>query len=156
MTKLKKLKLLIPPVAQVIIIAALIYGASLLLPTLSLNETIKITGLIIFTFIATLIGVAGIITFKQAQTTVNPMAPDSASSLVTHGIYRYTRNPMYLGLVILLMGEILFLAFPFGLVFIGVFIAYMNRFQIAPEEQAITRLFGDDFITYQQHTRRWI
>lgn len=153
---MNKLNLLIPPLAQFILIAMLIYVSSDLFPQVPLALWLRTSLLIVSILLAGLVGIAGIITFKRAQTTVNPMSPQAASTLVTNGIYKYTRNPMYLGLVILLLGEVIFLTSPIGLIFIPIFILYMNRFQITLEEQALEELFGEQFEKYQQQTRRWI
>lgn len=151
-----RLNLMLPPVAQAIVIALLIYFSSFVFPIMPIGFFVKVATLFLSLVLAAYVGISGIITFRRAQTTLNPMSPDSATSLVTHGIYKYSRNPMYLGLAILLSGEALFLASPVSLAFVVLFIAYMNRFQIIPEERALKALFGEVFTQYQQQTRRWI
>ena len=99
---------------------------------------------------------SGVISFRLAQTTVDPVHPERASSVVTTGIYRWTRNPMYLGFWLLLLAYAVKLSQPLALLLLPVFIGYMNRFQIIPEEQALERLFGDDYRNYCQRVRRWI
>lgn len=100
--------------------------------------------------------VAGIISFRLAKTTVNPLRPEKASSLVTSGVYRYTRNPMYVGMLFLLMAWALYLDSPWALAGPLAFVLYMNRFQIGPEEKALEALFGDDFLDYKRRVRRWL
>ena len=104
------------------------------------------------------IGVAslGVATFRRARTTVNPINPDAASSLVTEGIYRYSRNPMYLGIVLALLGWAAFLANVAALAVVPVFVVWMNAFQIAPEERALAAKFGAAFSGYREKVRRWI
>lgn len=94
--------------------------------------------------------------FAFARTTINPLDPSRASSLVTSGIYRITRNPMYLSLVLLLIAYAVrlgSLAEALGPVF---FVAYVTRFQIVPEERVLEAKFGAAFLAYKTRTRRWI
>ncbi|PKM29184.1 MAG: protein-S-isoprenylcysteine methyltransferase [Gammaproteobacteria bacterium HGW-Gammaproteobacteria-11] len=99
---------------------------------------------------------AGVLSFRNARTTVNPLKPDTASTLVSSGIYRYTRNPMYLGFATALIAWSIFLAWPVSLLGVLGFVVYMNRFQIGPEERALTRLFGAHFTQYCSQVRRWL
>jgi len=99
---------------------------------------------------------AGVIEFRRAQTTTNPMDPSSTSTLVTQGVYRLTRNPMYLGFVIVLLGWGVFLSNAATLVVVAGFIFYLTRFQIVPEERALERVFGADFRAYRRAVRRWL
>jgi protein-S-isoprenylcysteine O-methyltransferase Ste14 len=96
------------------------------------------------------------LSFWKVHTTVNPMKPSSTSSLVTSGIYHFTRNPMYLGLLFILIGWALYLANVLAFLFLPAFILYMNRFQIEPEERALTALFGQEFFEYASRVRRWL
>ena len=98
----------------------------------------------------------GIRSFRRARTTVNPLAPTRASALVKSGIYSYSRNPMYLGFSLLLTAWGVWLGSVLTLLVVPLFIAYMNRFQIMPEEQALESLFGSEYIRYQQEVRRWL
>jgi protein-S-isoprenylcysteine O-methyltransferase Ste14 len=98
----------------------------------------------------------GIVSFRQARTTVNPMKPDSASSLVVSGVYRLTRNPMYLGFLLILLGWAIFLSNALAFLFLPAFLVYMNRFQIEPEEKALHALFGEQFAAYTARVRRWL
>lgn len=107
-------------------------------------------------FIGIAIAGTGVFSFSRAKTTVNPMKPDSSSALVVSGIYRLTRNPMYLGILLLLIGWGIFLSNALAFLVLPGFVLYMNRFQIEPEERALTRLFGQAFVTYRSQVRRWI
>jgi len=98
----------------------------------------------------------GIVSFRQARTTVNPMKPDTTSSLVVSGIYRWTRNPMYLGFLLVLLGWALFLSNALAFVLLPAVIFYMDRFQIEPEERALHSLFGQQFVIYTSRVRRWL
>jgi protein-S-isoprenylcysteine O-methyltransferase Ste14 len=99
---------------------------------------------------------AGVLSFHRARTTVNPLKPQSASALVDSGVYRYTRNPMYLGFALVLLAWALFLAWPAAVLGVVAFVLYLNRFQIGPEERALDRLFGEDFARYCAQVRRWL
>jgi protein-S-isoprenylcysteine O-methyltransferase Ste14 len=103
-----------------------------------------------------LVSLAGVVEFRRARTTVNPMTPSASSFLVTTGIYTVTRNPMYLGITMLLLGWGIFLANPVSFLVLLCFIGYMNRFQIIPEERTLQSLFGSDFQAYRAKVRRWL
>ena len=100
-------------------------------------------------------GVSGVVTFRNAKTTVNPLKPH-ASSLVTWGVYAISRNPMYLGGLIMLLGWAVFLSNPLAFLFLPVYVLYLNRFQIAPEERVLMSLFGETYAAYQVRARRWL
>jgi protein-S-isoprenylcysteine O-methyltransferase Ste14 len=102
------------------------------------------------------LAVAGIREFRVARTTVNPLQPGQASSMVTSGVYRYTRNPMYLGMLCLLAGWGAWLGRWAPFCVLPVFVLYMNRFQIAAEERALEQRFGAAFREYAGRVRRWL
>ncbi|HEX7030662.1 MAG TPA: isoprenylcysteine carboxylmethyltransferase family protein [Gammaproteobacteria bacterium] len=99
---------------------------------------------------------AGVLSFQRAGTTTNPLDPGRASKLVVAGIYRYSRNPMYLGFALLLAAWGVFLGNLAALLAVAAFIIYMNRFQVAPEERALEALFGEEYRAYRRSVRRWI
>ncbi|WP_202599469.1 MULTISPECIES: methyltransferase family protein [unclassified Vibrio] len=151
-----KLELRIPPVALFIVwlilmerFASVMTFASVSLPFTWLVATICVV-------LAGYVGLAGIHEFRKMQTTVNPVKPESASRVVDSGIFAYSRNPMYLGLVILLFGAGYWLENTVALVMPYFFILYMNRFQIGPEERVLGRLFGEEYKSYLSRVRRWI
>ena len=150
------LELRVPPLA-VLLIAGLLMGLTALwAPALAWPTQIRIgAGAGILT-LGILIAVSGVVAFRRARTTVNPLRPDGASSLVASGIYRYTRNPMYLGMLLVLIGWAVYLARPWALLVLPVFVAYMNRFQIGPEERVLERIFGAEFEAYRRRVRRWL
>lgn len=153
---MNSLELKVPPVAQVIITAAAMYGVSKVLPVLNFSlpgSTVLVVGLGIIGLSS---GIMGVTQFKKAQTTPNPQALEKASSLVTNGIYQYSRNPMYLGLVLVLLGWALYLSNLLAFVLIQVFILYITRFQIQPEERMMAKKFGDKYQAYVSKVRRWI
>ncbi|WGV14256.1 isoprenylcysteine carboxylmethyltransferase family protein [Psychrobacter maritimus] len=150
------LALKVPPVAQVIITAAAMYGVSKMVPALTFSfngSTALAVGLGV---IGMSLGVMGVTQFRKAQTTPNPQALEKVSSLVTSGIYGYSRNPMYLGLVLILLGWAFYLSHFLSFVLLPVFILYMTRFQIQPEEEMMARKFGKTYQAYLNKVRRWI
>jgi len=94
--------------------------------------------------------------FLLAKTTLNPFQLETASQLVTGGIYRLSRNPMYLSLVFILLGWMVYLGSLSALFGVGLFIWYVTKFQIKPEEEGLKRLFGAAFTDYCRRTRRWL
>jgi len=100
-------------------------------------------------------GMTGVVTFLNAKTTVDPMQP-RASSMVTWGVYALSRNPMYLGGLVMLLGWAVFLSNALPFLLLPGYVLYINRFQIAPEERALTALFGQPYAAYQVRVRRWL
>ena len=94
--------------------------------------------------------------FKAAETTVNPLAPESATSLVNSGVYRRSRNPMYAGLLFILAGWALWLGSLTSVVVIALFVLAITELQIKPEEKALRELFGEDYEQYCRQVRRWV
>ena len=99
---------------------------------------------------------SGIVTFRKAKTTVSPLHPDQASSLVTMGIYQYTRNPMYFGLLLILFSFGLYLLNLASMFVLPFYVWFISKYQIMPEEEALQEVFGDDYKNYQGRVRRWI
>lgn len=94
--------------------------------------------------------------FRKQKTTVNPLEPRQASSLVTSGIFKFSRNPMYLGMLIILLSISFKFNFIGGMIISLSFYVFITNFQILPEEKAMKELFGDKFVQYSNTTRRWI
>lgn len=101
------------------------------------------------------IGLISLYQFYQRKTTISPLTPEKVSYLVTGGIYKYTRNPMYLALLLLLLAWGLYLGNAFNMLVAAGFVSYMNRFQIIPEEMVLTNRFGKDYQKYLIQVRRW-
>lgn len=102
------------------------------------------------------ISLSAVATFKHARTTVDPRRPTEATTLITSGIYLYSRNPMYLGVILVLVGWALFLGNLLSALLIVGFVLYINRYQILPEERLLQEKFGADFLAYKDKVRRWI
>jgi len=132
------------------------WWVSRLTPAFQLGIEQRIAVLLIFAAAGTAVGLAGVASFRKANTTVNPMTPDACSSLVDSGIFSFSRNPMYLALLLALLGWGVFLHNFYSLALTVVFVVYMNRFQIRPEERALEKVFGSAFLEYKQKVRRWI
>ena len=144
----------IPPPIVTLICALIIYFSSLFFPsyTFPLFNALSIlilgSGLLLI-FLA-------VKSFKKAQTTINPFQPDLASFLVTDGVFKYPRNPMYLGMLfILIFISLRFNLIGGSLVALG-FVIYITKYQIVPEEIAMVKLFNDKFIAYKSRVRRWL
>lgn len=103
-----------------------------------------------------ILGAASLAQFTQARTTVHPTHPDRASVLVTGGIFRITRNPMYLGLAVFLVAYSFYRMHPAGIAALAFFIGFITRFQIIPEERALAARFGAAYEEYRKRVRRWI
>lgn len=153
---MKSLELKVPPVLQVLIIAFVMYGLSGLLPNLQVmafGTNWLAIGLVL---VGMALAIMGVLAFKKARTTVNPHTPEKSASLVTNGIYHYTRNPMYLGMLLVLLGWAFYLSNFAALLVLPVFIIYMSRFQIQPEERFMKQKFGDEYRAYIMKVRRWL
>ena len=94
--------------------------------------------------------------FRHAQTTVNPLDPSASTALVTTGVYRYTRNPMYLGHSVILLGWAWYLQHVAAFVAVGAFVVYVTRFQIVPEERMLAGRFPDRYADFRRRVRRWV
>jgi protein-S-isoprenylcysteine O-methyltransferase Ste14 len=148
------LKNKIPPPIVTLVFAALIYLSADLLPHLMFEGQTFLSSIIaIFGLIILLLAVKAFVQFK---TTINPLKPETTSVLVTSGIFKLSRNPMYLGMLLLIISLWIKTGAVLGFILVAGFIAYLNYFQIFPEEQAMKRLFSDKYKTYCQQVRRWL
>ena len=102
------------------------------------------------------VNILAVITFRRGKTTINPLKPDTASQLMRTGIYRLSRNPMYLGMLLMLCAWTIWLGNLINLVALPLFVWYMTKFQIIPEELALAELFQEEFSTFKAEVRRWI
>jgi protein-S-isoprenylcysteine O-methyltransferase Ste14 len=125
-------------------------------PFLPVPDIVRISAGALFFAAGVAVAVAGVISFRRAETTVNPLKPESATSLVSTGVFAVTRNPMYLGLLLALVGWAMYLAAPVPLIGPVGFWLYIDRFQIVPEERALKKLFGNHFDEYAANVRRWL
>jgi len=146
----------IPPPLVAIIFAAGMWELSKFTSILMLTATVKYSLIISFVFIGIFFALSGAVSFRLAKTTVNPLKPDTASALVTSGIYQFTRNPMYVGFVAFLFAWASFLGSVWAVALIAVYIAFIQRFQVIPEERALTNIFKSEFVEYKAQVRPWL
>jgi len=136
--------------------AAIMWLGAWLVPAL----TFRLPGRSFLTLAAAVAGAAisvlAVLAFRRAGTTVNPMNPDSSSSLVVSGIYTRSRNPMYLGLLLILLAWGMYLSNAMAFLILPGFMWYMNRFQIEPEERVLASRFGEQFDSYASRVPRWL
>lgn len=153
---MSSLELKIPPLVVACISAFLMYLLSLNTLSLALYIEHGTTIAITFLLTGTSIALAGVSAFRTHSTTVNPTTPQMSSTVVKTGIYRFTRNPMYLGFSLILIGQAIYLSNAASVLGIPIFITYINIFQIKPEERFLTDKFGEKFSEYMQSVPRWI
>ncbi|BCG25283.1 membrane protein [Pseudomonas tohonis] len=146
----------IPPVLATLVCALLMALLAYLLPPVGIAWAWRLGAALALAALGAGVCLAGVASFRRARTTVNPLVPEQASSLVQAGIYRHTRNPMYLGFAILLVAWAALLGAPLSLFAVAGFVMYLDRFQIVPEERALAGLFGADYTRYRERVRRWV
>jgi protein-S-isoprenylcysteine O-methyltransferase Ste14 len=150
------MELKIIPVIQVFIALLLMATLKLLLPGLSMLWPAHISIALLLLSIGICIGLWAIIAFRFHKTTVNPTKPEASSTVVSSGIYAFSRNPMYLAMLISLLSFAYYIQHLASVLVILMFIGYMTRFQIIPEERMLTKIFGQQYIDYQSKVRRWL
>ena len=146
----------VPPPIVGAITAALMLGAAWLVPALTFAVPWRMPIVAALFSIGVALDVIALGHFLRARTTINPLNPGRASALVASGLYRFTRNPMYLGMATLLLAWAVYLSNMAALAGLALFVAYINRFQIEPEERALRARFGEEFDAYCRRARRWI
>jgi protein-S-isoprenylcysteine O-methyltransferase Ste14 len=153
---MNSLKLKIPPPLVALGMAALMWLVARAVPTLdfAMPARHRLAACVALAGVST--AIAGVVAFRRAGTTVNPLRPEKASALVVSGIYKFTRNPMYLGLLLVLIAWALILSNAVAFMLLPAFVLYMNRFQIGPEEAALMAAFGPAFSAYESRVRRWL
>ena len=152
---LQSLELRIPPPAVAAVAALAMWGLAAAVPH-GTAPPARIAAVWIIALLGSAMAASGVIAFRHARTTINPTKPDASSALVSAGVFRITRNPMYLGLLLLLFSFAIYLSSVWALPIPLLFAAYIDRFQIAPEERVLSKLFGADYATYKAKVRRWI
>ena len=144
----------IPPPVVTLICGLLIYLSKPIFPELIFNYSTQLS--LFFLFFGFIIILISFQRFKKEKTTINPINIEKASSLVTGGIFKYSRNPMYLGMLLILLSISIGFNIYGGILIVSFFVYFITYFQILPEEKAMLKLFGDDFINYKNKTRRWL
>jgi len=145
----------IPPPVIELAAALAMWGVARLLPALDVAIPFRLEIAVLLAAIGVGIAMSGVLAFRRSRTTVNPLRPSKAAALVTSGVYRVSRNPMYLGMLVVLIGWAVALANLAALVVLPLFVAYLTAFQIRPEERALEARFPG-FADYRRSVRRWI
>ncbi|SDH91532.1 methyltransferase family protein [Propionivibrio dicarboxylicus] len=150
------LELKLPPPAVSLICGAGMWLGARAVPTLNIDWPGLGALAVLLALAGFGIDLAGLLAFRRQRTTVNPLSPHAASALVCTGIYRISRNPMYLGQVVFLAAWAAWLGNPIALIGLPACAAYLTRFQILPEERILAEKFGETYADYRRRVRRWI
>lgn len=153
---MKRLELKIPPVLQTVISAGLMWALAGVLSPLSIMFSKSSLLAVILASAGVVFALLGVWEFRSAGTTVDPRVPDQSASLVTNGVYRISRNPMYVGFLLILIGWGAYLGNIASFLLLPCFVMYMSRFQIAAEERYMRERFGDVYREYEVAVRRWV
>lgn len=153
---MKTLELKIPPPLVALCVALLMWLTVRFVGPFDVPYALRVTAALVCTLLGFGFDVAGLVSFMRAKTTANPIRPAATTFLVMTGVYRVTRNPMYLGLLLFLLGWATFLANGAAYLLLPAFVFYISRFQIVPEERALSAKFGAEFSAYQTRVRRWL
>ena len=140
-------------------VIALIFGAVMWLVSSGTHYpigTTRILGVLASWLVGTYFSVSALMLFRKAKTTLNPLKPQSATSLVVSGVFGLSRNPMYVGMGFVLLAWSIYLGSFLALLGIIGFVIFINQFQIVPEERAMLALFGEEFVSYSKKVRRWL
>lgn len=153
---LTALELKIPPPLVALVVGVAMWAVARDAATAPMSEPSRMAIAAAFALAGATFDISALIAFRRERTTINPLKPQSASSLITSGIYGITRNPMYVGLALFLCAWAVLTGK--WVAFIGppAFIAYITRFQIVPEERVLVTLFGDTYRSYRTRVRRWL
>ncbi|HUH61209.1 MAG TPA: isoprenylcysteine carboxylmethyltransferase family protein [Candidimonas sp.] len=153
---MERLELAVPPPAVMLVTGAIMWLLAFFFPRFILPLPGNVTAAVIVAVLGLGISMTGVLTFRRSRTTVDPRKPANSSVLVTSGIYRVSRNPMYLGILLALVGWALFLGNALALICAFLFVPYISRYQIRPEERILQARFGAAFTSYTKRVRRWI
>lgn len=146
----------VPPPVVGALVATAMWGLSTVGPQFGVAPEARHAVAAILAAAGVAFDLLGLVAFRSARTTINPMRPERTSALVTNGIYRVTRNPMYVGLVLLLLAWAAYLSALLPFVGPVAYVLYITRFQIQPEERVLERTFGEEFAAYRARVRRWL
>ena len=147
------MNLKVPPLLLVAIFAGAMYGLARLVPAAGFALPGRVAVSAGLGILGLLIVAAAVISFRRQRTTVNPMTPEASTAVVTGGVFRFSRNPMYLGMLLALAGWAAYLANATAFLLLPVFVVYLNRFQIRPEQRL---LLGPQYSRYMAAVRRWV
>ena len=148
------MKTKIPPPILALLMIVIIYFSSLIIEPFTFSYRIVLSVFIVVIGLAC--AIPSFRLFAKHKTTISPFTPLETTALVTVGMYRYSRNPMYLGLVLLNIAATIFFGTWLGIIIVATFIFLLNFLQIIPEEEALLDIFGEEYIEYKKKVRRWI
>ena len=148
------MKTKIPPPILALVMIGLIYLSSLFVEQITFNYQGSLSVLVLILGLAC--AIPSFKLFARYKTTISPLKPSDATALVTEGMYRYSRNPMYLGLLLLTIASTIWFGTWFGIIINILFIFLINFLQIIPEEEALLEIFGEEYEEYKKNVRRWI
>ena len=146
----------IPPPVVGAVVAVLMWSISGVGPRLPIAPWVSYLLAALFAAAGLSFDLLGILAFRASRTTINPLKPERASALVTGGVYRVTRNPMYVGMTLLLLAWACYLAAVLPFVGPVLLVLYLTRFQIQPEERVLQGIFGEAYSSYAARVRRWL
>ena len=144
----------IPPPLIVLVLIVSIYFSSKKIDLINIPLQLEISIFILSAGI--LIFVNPVLQFIKSKTTVNPIKFEEVNKLVTSGIFKYSRNPMYLGMLMIVLSTSIFYLNIYSILTPLLFILWINKFQIKREEEFLIEKFGDEYLSYKKKTRRWI
>ncbi|MGV6813606.1 MAG: methyltransferase family protein [Phycisphaerales bacterium] len=144
---------LIPPVWMILSIAAVIALDAFIPPITIITPPYSRIGFVLIALGLSIVATC-FFQFRKHHTTIHP--GHTPTTLLTTGIYRYSRNPIYLAMAIIILGSCTatgnLVTFPIILIFVGI----ITSLFITHEEHTLTNEFGHAYTTYRQSTRRWI
>jgi protein-S-isoprenylcysteine O-methyltransferase Ste14 len=146
----------IPPPAVGLLVVAAMWAIADTGPQFALASQVKYATVALLIAAGAAFDLLGLIAFRKSRTTINPLRPECTSTLVTGGIYRITRNPMYVGMALFLLAWAVHLSAWLPFAGVPAFMLYITCFQIKPEERALEKLFGGEFLDYMGSVRRWL
>jgi protein-S-isoprenylcysteine O-methyltransferase Ste14 len=150
------LELKVPPPLVALLVGILMWLASSLIVPVEVPFGLRVGIAVAVASTGAVFGISAMVSFWRSKTTMNPIKPSTASVLVTSGVFRFTRNPMYLSLLLYLLAWALYLSNWLALLFLPLFVLYIHRFQIVPEERTLSSLFGPKYAAYKGRVRRWL
>jgi protein-S-isoprenylcysteine O-methyltransferase Ste14 len=153
---MNSLELKVPPPIVAVLFGLVMWASARVAPAFVVDGRLRFAIAGVFGLLGVVTAALGILAFRRARTTVNPVQPEKASLIVSGGVYGFTRNPMYVGLTLGLLSWAAYLAAPWTLPGPIVFVLYITRFQILPEERVLTAKFGREYAEYKDRVRRWV
>ena len=148
------MKTKIPPPILALVMIVLIYLSSFFIESTKFNYQGSLSVLVLILGLAC--AIPSFKLFARYKTTISPLKPSDTTVLVTEGMYRYSRNPMYLGLLLLTIASTIWFGTWLGIIINILFIFLINFLQIIPEEEALLEIFGEEYEEYKKNVRRWI